>query len=178
MKKLFTFVFVALFSLTLADFTYASENTSNDLNLDLSNSKIIYQDEEITVGSFGNDPDIAKKIEESPTSVTNFEAVPYLTATGPGGKATLDAGANGRTIYWSVKPATSWPWTFKGNIGLRYYSGFKRDVTILGAGALGSSDSGYVYMNPNNGGRASLTGTAYAVNNSYYKVMPGVSVGF
>jgi len=62
MKKVFTLAFVVMFSFILTDSVYASEN-DNDLNLDLSKSEIIYQDDEITVGSFGNDPEIAKKTE-------------------------------------------------------------------------------------------------------------------
>ena len=58
MKKVFTLAFVVMFSFILTDSVYASEN-DNDLNLDLSKSEIIYQDDEITVGSFGNDPEIA-----------------------------------------------------------------------------------------------------------------------
>lgn len=127
MKKVFTLAFVVMFSFILTDSVYASEN-DNDLNLDLSKSEIIYQDDEITVGSFGNDPEIAKKIEESKTSVTSTEnennskeqnesgITPFKTVTGPGGKVTIDAGTSGRIIYWSVKPATAWPWVFAGSI--------------------------------------------------------------
>ncbi|MFS0878978.1 hypothetical protein [Metabacillus niabensis] len=174
------------FVLVLADSVYASEN---DLNLDLTKATITYEDYEIIVGSFGNDPEIAKQIEESLTSVTSEEQslvtpvdqsliTPFKTVTGAGGKVTIDAGTSGRIIYWSVTPATSWPWIFTGDIQLRYYSGYKRDAAIVGAGGLGSSASGYVTMKKNNGGIATLVGTAYSTDNKNYKVMPGASVPF
>jgi hypothetical protein len=63
-------------------------------------------------------------------------------------------------------------------VKLRYHSVFKRDAPIGGMGALGSTVSGAVSMNKNNGGVAYLTGTAYALNNTYYKVLPGVSTSY
>lgn len=177
---------VSFLSLILAHSVYASEE-KDDLNLDLSKAEIIYEDDEIKVGSFGNDPEIAKKIEESPTSVTVEESVcsggqgqitPFKTVIGPGGKVTIDAGTSGRIIYWSVKPSTKWPWVFDGNIHLRYYSGFKRNAPLSGFGGLGSTYSSYVEMKRNKGGEATLTGTVYSTNNKYYKVMPGASVHF
>ena len=186
MRKMLTFVAVTLLFMVFAESTYAKEN--DDLGLDLSKAEITYQDDEITVGHWGNDPEIAKKIEESSTSVTAIEELssteevplfkPTKTVTGPGGKVTIDAGNSGRIIYWSVKPATAWPWTFEGHIALRYYSGYKRNAPIFGLGALGMSDSGYVTMNKNNGGTATLKGTAYSLDNSKFKVLPGASVPF
>ncbi|MFO6495831.1 MULTISPECIES: hypothetical protein [Bacillus] len=46
---------------------YAAE--IGDSDLDLSKTEITYQDNEITVGYWGNALEIVKKIEESPTSV-------------------------------------------------------------------------------------------------------------
>ncbi|MDA1771364.1 hypothetical protein PDJ95_08155 [Bacillus cereus] len=45
-------------------------------------------------------------------------------------------------------------------------------------GALGSTLSGSVSMNKNNGGYATLTGTAYSTDWKYYKVIPGVDTSF
>ncbi|GIN78695.1 MULTISPECIES: hypothetical protein [Bacillus] len=180
MKKILTFVLVTFLSLSFANSIYADE--IDDLDLDLSKAEITYQDDEITVGYWGNDPEIAKKIEKSPTSVSSTE-VPHLitpakTVTGPGGKVTIDAGNSGQIIYWTVKPNTAWPWVFGGRIELRYYSGFKRNAFIKGSGGLGFSASGYVTMNKNNGGIATLKGTAAALNNSKFTVLPGASIPF
>jgi len=178
MRKILTFVAAILLSLSLADTIYADEITDSDLQ----KAEITYQDDEITVGRWGNDPEILKKIEESPTSVTVTEESsliqPAKTVIGPGGKVTIDAASNGRRIYWTVKPNTSWPWWFIGEIRLRYYSGYKRNQHIEGVGALGGSDGGYISMNKNNGGIATLKGTAYSMNNSKFTVMPGASVPF
>jgi len=179
MKKIFTLFFISFFTLILVDSVSANDN---DLNLDLSKAEIVYQDDDITIGYFGNDPEIAKQIEESSTSVSSVEEpsliTPFQTVTGPGGKVTIDAGDNGRVIYWSVKPATAWPWAFTGEIQLRYYSGFKRDAAIFGTGGLGLSASGFVSMNENNGGIAHLKGTAFAIEGSQFKVLPGASTPF
>ncbi|WJQ05503.1 hypothetical protein QT236_17945 (plasmid) [Geobacillus stearothermophilus] len=104
--------------------------------------------------------------------------IPFSSVTGPGGRASIVAGDSGRIVYWSVKPATAWPYNFVGLVKLRYYSGFKRDVPVGGMGALGSTVSGAVTMNKNNGGVAYLSGTAYALTGDRYRVLPGVSTTF
>lgn len=103
---------------------------------------------------------------------------PFKTVTGPGGVVTLDMSVNNRTIYWSVKPATNWPWIFAGNLNLHYFSGFKRTVMISGSGAMGSRTSGYITLNAHNGGTVRMTGTATSLNGSNYQVMPNASMPF
>ncbi|MEK4671549.1 hypothetical protein [Niallia sp. FSL R7-0271] len=179
MRKFFVGVFVLLVSFIIADRTFASEN---DIQLEdlTTQGEIIYQDEEITVRDFGNDPDIANLIKEEPNSVTantNNTGI-GIQAVGPGGSANVTAATNGRTIYYTVRPATLWPYHFSGVIKLRYYSGFKRDATIGGMGAAGSSVSGAVSMNKNNGGYATLSGKAYSLDGDEYKVLPGVGVAY
>ncbi|WKB36750.1 hypothetical protein QS257_07265 [Terrilactibacillus sp. S3-3] len=104
--------------------------------------------------------------------------MPLSSITGSGGRASIVAGNSGRIVYWSVKPATLWPYSFSGVVKLRYYSGFKRDAPIGGMGALGSSLSGSVTMHKNNGGVAYLSGTAYAISGHAYVVLPGVHTTF
>lgn len=56
MRKILAFVAVTLLFMVFAESTYAKEN--DDLGLDLSKAEITYQDDEITVGHWGNDPEI------------------------------------------------------------------------------------------------------------------------
>ncbi|MGX9952357.1 hypothetical protein ACS9SB_0020340 [Bacillus subtilis] len=178
MKKLIVMSFTVLFSLFLAVPAFASEEPQN-LN-DLSNlGEIIYEDDEITVRDFGNDPVISNIITEDPNSVIAEENAGIKPqVVGPGGRAVVTAGDYGRTIYWTVRPNTLWPYHFEGKVKLRYYSGFKRDAPVGGMGALGSSLSGAVHMKKNNGGYATLTGTAYSLDFSKYKVLPGAGTSF
>lgn len=187
MKKIILSMLFILFSLVLVTPAFADENKDPDQVLaDLSQEgEIIYQDEEITVRSFGNDPEIAEAISNHPNSVRSFEpnlnngdVFMPLGAVGPGGWSNITAGNSGRVVYWSVKPATLWPYHFAGVVKLRYHSGFKRDAPIGGMGALGSTLSGSVTMNKNNGGVAYLSGTAYALTGDRYSVLPGVHVSF
>lgn len=180
---------VMLFSLILVTPTFASEVSEKDQELETlteNKGEIIYQDDEITVRSFGNDPEIADAIFNHPDSVVGDNSVgvnendimPFASVTGPGGRASIVAGTSGRIVYWSVKPATLWPYSFTGLVKLRYYSGFKRDVPIGGLGAIGSTVSGEVTMNKNNGGVAYLSGTAYSLKGDKYTVLPGVHESF
>ncbi|MFJ7990648.1 hypothetical protein ACIQY5_00390 [Peribacillus frigoritolerans] len=174
-------IFFMLFSLVLATPTFSSEKDDQELEeLAQQKGEIIYMDDEITVRSFGNDTEISDVIFTHPNSVVVNENNPmlYSSATGPGGRASIVASDTGRSVYWSVKPATAWPYNFKGIVKLRYHSGFKRDAPVGGMGALGSTISGGVTMNKNNGGYATLTGTAYALNKSRFSVLPGVTTSF
>lgn len=137
---------------------------------------VTYKDSEITVRSFGNDERIANAIED--VSNTNYGINPLTTVTGPGGVAKLNAGSNGRSLYWMVKPKSPWPWYFGGNVVINYYSGKHRTQAVSGAGAIGSSCSGVVTMNKNKGGYAKLNGQATSINSAYFKVMPGVGTSF
>lgn len=170
MKEMFLLPFIVFFSFLLASPTLASET---DLQLeDLSElGEITYQDDEITVRNFGNDPVIADIIANSVTSEQQG-------VVGPGGKSSITAGNTGRILYWSVTPNTLWPYSFDGYVKLRYYSGFKRDAPIGGWGAIGSSVSGTVTMNKNNGGYATLTGTAYSMDYVKRTVLPGVGTSY
>lgn len=175
-----------LFSLVLSAPAFASEKTDEDLEkLTEDKGVIIYMDDEITVRSFGNDTEIAEAISEHPNSVRSYESnannentITPFGAVGSGGWADITAGNSGRIVYWSVKPATLWPYHFEGYVKLRYHSGVKRDAPIGGFGAIGSTLSGSVTMNKNNGGVAYLTGKAYSVTFDEYKVLPGVNVSF
>lgn len=183
MKKIVLSTLFMLLSLVLITPTFASANT-DQLDELLPTGEIIYMDEEITVTSFGTDTEASEMIFNHPDSVVSDDAVnentftTFASSTGPGGRASIIASTSGRSVYWSVKPATAWPYNFAGLVKLRYHSGFKRDAPVGGMGAFGSTISGAVTMNKNNGGVATLTGTAYALNASYYKVLPGVSESF
>ncbi len=192
MKKIIFLTLVMLFSLAIVIVTpaFASETPDQKLEELSKTGEIIYQDDEITVRSFGNDPEISDAIINHPNSVVADEnpvvnndttgnvIVPFSSVTGPGGRASIVAGDSGRIVYWTVKPATLWPYDFVGVVKLRYHSRFKRDAPIGGMGALGSSLSGSVTMNKNNGGVAYLSGTAYAISGDQYKVLPGVHTSF
>ncbi|PED41976.1 hypothetical protein [Bacillus cereus] len=180
MKRFILSTFFAVFSLFVVTPAFASE--LDDLKLEELNNtgEIIYQDDEITVTSFGDSEKTAEAILNHPASVSMYENNPitYASVNGPGGRSSIIASNSGRSVYWSVKPATKWPYQFNGVVKLRYHSGFKRDVVVGGMGALGSTLSGMVTMNKNNGGYATLTGTAYSLDGKYYKVMPGVTDSF
>ncbi|MBY8913333.1 hypothetical protein KY305_11335 [Bacillus sp. YC2] len=178
MKKLFVLSFIVLSSFLLASPSLASEKPSQLEDLSQLGD-IVYQDNEITVRDLGNDPLVSNIIAEDPNSViADEDAGIKPKAVGPGGRAVINAADNGRTIYWTVRPKTLWPFHFEGYVKLRYYSGFKRDAPIGGMGALGSSISGAVHMNKNNGGYATLKGTAYSLDMSKYSVLPGVGTSF
>lgn len=178
MKKLFLMSFTVFLSLFLAVPTLASEKPQN--LEDLSNlGEIVYQDDEITVRDLGNDPVISNIITEDPNSVIAEENAGIKPqVVGPGGKAVVTAGDRGRTIYWTVRPNTYWPYHFEGKVKLRYHSGFKRDAIVGGMNGIGLSVSGAVHMNKNNGGYASLSGTAYSLDFSKYRVLPGAGTSF
>lgn len=182
MRKIIMLTLVMLFSLVLVTPAFASDETADQKLEELSQTgEIIYEDDEIIVTSFGNDSEISEAILHHPNSVTsvleNDNITPY-GVTGPGGWSSITASDTGRSIYWSVKPATLWPFNFKGYVKLRYYSGFKRDATIGSMGLLGQTVSGGVTMKKNNGGIAYLSGTAYALNRDTFSVLPGVHTSF
>lgn len=188
-KKFILPMLALLVSLVLVTPAFASaKNVQNLEKLTQNKGKIIYQDDEITVRSFGNDQKISDAIFNDPNSVVadnsnsvianNNQITPFSSVVGPGGRASIVAGTSGRIVYWTVKPATLWPYNFEGAVNLKYYSGYSRIAPIGGMGALGSSVSGEVTMNKNNGGVAYLTGTAYSLNGSQYTVLPGVHTAF
>lgn len=185
MKKIILSTFIMLFSLVLVSPTFASASEKDDQLLEeLSQTgEIIYTDDEITVRIFEDNEEISDAIFNYPNNTeTTFEdenesnIMPLVS--GPGGTSRIIAGDSGRIVYWTVKPATAWPFNFSGTIKLRYHSGFARDASIGGMGVLGQSISGSVTMNQNNGGVAYLTGTAYAINGHQYTVLPGVHTSF
>lgn len=185
MKRFILSTFFVLFSVVLVTPTFASEQDDQELEELLQTGEIIYQDDEITVTSFGDDPEAADAIFNHPDSIVKDSPVndgsvivPFSSIIGSGGRSSIVASDTGRSVYWSVKPATAWPYHFSGMVKLRYYSGFKRDAPIGGMGALGSTVSGAVSMNKNNGGVAYLSGTAYALTGDRYTVLPGVSTTF
>ncbi|OVE34143.1 hypothetical protein CCZ20_28075 [Priestia aryabhattai] len=178
MKKLFLSTLFMLFSLILVTPTFASETDDQKLEELAQKGEIVYQDDEVTVRSFGEDEEIANAIYNHPDSVSETLFSPFSSSTGPGGRSSIVAGDSGRIVYWTVRPATAWPYNFTGTVKLRYYSGFSRNQAVGGMGALSSSVSGSVSMNKNNGGVASLSGTAHALSGDKYRVLPGVSTTF
>lgn len=190
MKRVTLSILVMFLSLFLVTPTFASEVSEKaDQELETltkNKGEVIYQDDEITVESFGNDTEISDAIFNHPDSVVeddSFEVneneiMPLSSVNGPGGRASIVAGNSGRVVYWSVKPKTSWPYSFLGIVKLRYHSGFKRDAAVGGSGVAGSTSSGKVTMNKNNGGVAYLSGSAYSLNGNLFKVLPGVHVSF
>ncbi|MEB2301403.1 hypothetical protein LAV72_17430 [Lysinibacillus xylanilyticus] len=174
MKKCFLSTVFILFSLVLVSSAFASETDTPALEDFFEKGEIIYMDDEITVRSFGNDQEVSDAIFNHPDSVTATNENPFLrsSVTGPGGRASIVDADSGRAVFWSVKPATAWPYNFSGTVQLRYHSGFARDASVGGMGALGSTVSGMVTMNKNNGGTAYLVGTAYAIlviNTQFYR---------
>src|SRR5699024_1126997 len=136
--------------------------------------------------SFGNDTESSYAIFNYPDSVgeddsfeVNEKEIMLLSSmNGHGGRASIVAENSGRVVYWSVKHKTSWPYSFLGIVKLRYHSGFKRDAAVGCSGVAGSTSSGKVTMNKNNGGVAYLSGSAYSLNGNLFKVLPGVHVSF
>ncbi|MGE7948110.1 hypothetical protein [Lysinibacillus sp. NPDC093688] len=180
MKKCFLSTVFMLFSLVLVSPAFASETDSPALEDFIEKGEIIYMDDEITIRSFGNDQEVSEAIFNHPDSVTATNENPILRSsiTGPGGRASIVDADSGRAVFWSVKPATAWPYNFSGTVKLRYHSGFARDASVGGMGALGSTVSGMVTMNKNNGGVAYLEGTAYAISGDKYTILPGVHTSF
>lgn len=178
MKKIILSTLFMLFSLALVTPTFANETNDQILDELSQKGEIIYMDDEITVRSYGDDPKISDAISNHPNSVTSFNISPFSSVTGPGGRASIVDGNTGNIVYWTVKPATAWPYNFLGTVKLRYHSGYARDVAVGGMGALGSMVSGSVTMNNNNGGVAYLEGTAFALVGGYYTVLPGVHTSF
>src|SRR5699024_896041 len=190
MKRVTLSILVMFLSLFLVTPTFASdvsEKADQELEtLTKNKGEVIYQDDEITVESFGNDTEISDAIFNHPDSVVEDDSVevnedeimPRSSVNGPGGRASIVAGNSGSVVYWSVKPKMSWPYGFLCIVKLRYHSGFKRDAAVGGSGVAGSTSSGKVTMNKNNGGVAYLSGSAYSLNGNLFKVLPGVHVSF
>lgn len=178
MKKIILSTLFMVLSLVLVTPVFASETDNQKLENLSEKGEIIYIDDEITVRSFGNDTEASEAIFNHPDSVTSTEIMPFSAVNGPGGRASIVSGNSGRIVYWSVTPATSWPYSFAGVVKLRYHSGFKRDAYVVGSGLFGQSSSGSVTMNQNNGGTAYLEGTAHSLTGSLHKVLPGVHTAF
>lgn len=187
MKKIITPVLAFLFTFVIVVPTFASENSEQNLEaLTENKGEVTFVDDEITITDFGDNPEISDAIFNHPDSVVSDASfgvnglgiTPYSSVTGPGGRASIVAGDSGRILYWSVKPATAWPFHFSGLVKLRYHSGFSRDAVIGSMGILGQTVSGSVGMNRNNGGVAYLSGTAYAITREKFKVLPGVHTSF
>lgn len=187
MKKILVIMILALGLFDTSAFAATSKNQNNLDVLTKNKGEIIYQDKEITVTSFGTDKEIANAIANDPNTIetgiekpqpNQSDSVVYIAQPGDGGISRIDRGDDRQSVYWSVTPKTLWPYNFEGEVKLRYHSGFKRDVPIGGMGALGSTVSGKVTMNKNNGGVAYLSGTAYSMTFDKYRVLPGVHTSF
>ncbi|WP_338754715.1 hypothetical protein [Leuconostoc mesenteroides] len=198
--KLVTVTAFAGASLLVSESVFADSTTTlnaqqaqNQLDNGSFKGDIVYQDDDITVRSFGDNQDVATAIANAENTVsagttttnsanTSSKFSPYAsiktTATGNGGVARLNAGDSGRVLYWSVKPATEWPYNFNGSVNIKYYSGASRTASVGGFGALHSTLSGSVTMNKNRGGHATFTGSAVSVNGHTYRVLPSVGTSF
>ncbi|MCT4396798.1 hypothetical protein [Periweissella beninensis] len=198
--KLVTVTTFASVSLLVSESVFADSTTTlnaqqaqNQLDNGIFKGDIVYQDDDITVRSFGDNQDVATAIANANNTVsagttttnsanTSSKFSPYAsiktTTTGNGGVARLNAGDSGRVLYWSVKPATEWPYEFNGSVKIKYYSGASRTVLVGGVGALHSTLSGSVTMNKNHGGHASFTGSAVSLNGNTYHVLPSVGTSF
>src|SRR5699024_5078369 len=153
MKRVTLSILVMFLSLFLVTPTFASEVSEKaDQELETltkNKGEVIYQDDEITVESFGNDTEISDAIFNHPDSVVeddSFEVneneiMPLSSVNGPGGRASIVAGNSGRVVYWSVKPKTSWPYSFLGIVKLRYHSGFKRIDSPVFLAMIGATSS-------------------------------------
>lgn len=97
MKQIFSLVLVVFISMFLVNTASASEN--DGIDFDLSNAEITYQDDEITVISFGNDPEIAKQIQEYSGADNSQLIQPLVSQSGPGGFAKIEAYDTGRAIF-------------------------------------------------------------------------------
>src|SRR5699024_2536419 len=146
-------MFLSLFLVTPAFASEVSEIADQVLEtLTKNKGEVIYQDDEITDERDGNDTEISDAIINHPDSVVEddsyevneYEIMPLSSVNGPGGRASIVAGNSGRVVYWSVKPKTSWPYSFLGIVKLRYHSGFKRDAAVGGSGVAGYTCSAMV----------------------------------
>src|SRR5699024_7649141 len=180
-------MFLSLFLVTPTFATAVSEKADQELEtLTKNKGELTYQVNEFTAESIGNNTEISDVIfnhtdsieEDDSFEVIHNKMMSLTSVNGPVGRASIVAGNSGRVVYWSVKPKTSWPYSFLGIVKLRYHSGFKRDAAVGGSGVAGSTSSGKVTMNKNNGGVAYLSGSAYSLNGNLFKVLPGVHVSF
>lgn len=181
---------ISIASMLALSFLVTSNSAQADELEELTKGKgeIIYQDSEITVKSFGNDEKIAQAIANDKDTVEKVfnnsippqqnNSILYSSVSGPGGVSRINPCDTRRCVYWQVKPATLFPYNFNGTVKLRYHSGFKRDAFVFGFGMVGSTTSGIVEMNKNNGGVAYLTGAAYDLRGDRYRVLPGVHTSF
>lgn len=125
-----------------------AQQAQNQLDNGSFKSDIVYQDDDITVRSFGDNHDLATAIAnaENTVSAGTTATNSVNTNTGNGVVARLNAGDSGRILYWSIKPATEWPYHFNGSVNTKYYSGASRKAPVGGFGALYSTLS-FLTMN-------------------------------
>lgn len=82
---------------------------------------ITYEDNEVLVISFNNNEEIANLISKSDNKVTQGSDNFYhsrTTVNGPAGVAKINAGNNGRSLYWMVRPRTAFPYLFSGKVNI------------------------------------------------------------
>lgn len=110
----------------------------------------------------------------------NLNEIPNIlertTVTGGGGSATVDPYSN--SVYWKVKPATKWPYEFKGTLEIAYYNGKSQYFNLSGFGALGTSVSDTVELSGSGGYYVYLNGAAYSLDGNKYTVLPGCEAGY
>ncbi|WP_315069254.1 hypothetical protein [uncultured Clostridium sp.] len=99
-----------------------------------------------------------------------------MTVSGDGGSATLDP--KHKSVYWKVKPATDWPYVFKGTLEVDYYNGESEYFNLSGIGALGSSVSDTVSLSGTGGYSVYLRGEATDLAGDEFTVLPDCEAGF
>jgi hypothetical protein len=114
-------------------------------------------------------------IEKSNTQTDPLAAM-KTTKTGAGGSATIDTYE--KSVWWKVRPATSWPYEFAGVIQVEYYDGNYEDFEVNGSGLLGTSCSGAVPLSYSGGYKVTFSGVATALNGTAYVTVPGLDAGF
>lgn len=185
MKKIL--MFISTLGVFFLPHTYAAAQ-GIDLDLDEYEHEVTYQDDEITVGRFKDGEKVANIINNNSSTAVfpsedllhyqNPEIMPFKTIKGPGGVVTMNTSNDNRRIYWTAKPINSWPYLFKGNMRLNYFSGYTRNAPLTDYGSASKSASGYVQMNAHGGGTATMTGTAYATNLQVHNVMPHATLPY
>jgi len=111
---------------------------------------------------------------DSTANTANENIEPLSTVVGPGGTAKIDYISSARQLVWSVKPSSSWPYEFFGTIDFSY--GASGTVALFETGV--GWEGGQVNARGSGYCGATLNGTAYALNGSQFKVLPGCFVGY
>lgn len=80
------------------------------------------------------------------SSIGSNNISPYSTAYGNGGVSKIEIMGNRKTIWWSVKPATSHSYTFQGTVNIWFKDGTFTPYLVSRSGHGGQSVSDMVYV--------------------------------